>query len=302
MQADARRCQDQPRFTPGWTECLRIALTTAVLLALYSGFLHLTGAHASYGEANTVSNEIKWQRYERVRPPEVVMLGSSMGGRLPIEPVAGPGGRGVNLCLDGSGAALGAALLQEDGVWPPLVLVEANSLSLPTSQNDRTLRAHFRSFHNTLARSLPFCRAENRPVTVVFSRLKEWLDGRRAAGHAPAVPGDADVQRLLGRAGGSPSPPITGALADGWVETIRRFRDHGSQVVLVMLPDGGRDRPQDYALARRLTSEGARFLDVKGAFPEDRFRYTDGLHLIRASGLEIAGLIARGVEAHRGGQ
>jgi len=300
MPADARKCQGQPGFTPGWTECLRIALTTAVLLALYSGLLQLTGAHASYGEANTVSNEIKWQRYERALRPEVVMLGSSMGGRVPVEPMTGPGRRGVNLCLDGSGAALGAALLQEDGVWPPLVLIEANSLSLPASQNDHTLRAHFRSFHNTLARSLPVCRAENRPVTVVFSRLKEWLDGRRASGQTPTVPGDADVQQLLGRASGPPSVPVTGALADGWVETIRRFRDHGSQVVLVMLPDGGRDRQPDYALARRLTSEGALFLDVKGAFPEDRFRYTDGLHVIRASGLEIAGLIARGLEAHRG--
>jgi hypothetical protein len=57
-----------------------------------------------------------------------------------------------------------------------------------------------------------------------------------------------------------------------WVETVRRFRDHGSRVVLVMLPDGGQDRRPDYALAHRLAVEGVLFLDVKGAFPEDQFR------------------------------
>jgi len=283
-------------------ECLQILVAAAVLLAAYAGLLHVTGWHADYGEANTVSNEIKWQRYERHRDADLVFLGSSMGGRVPVEVLGRTGRRGVNLCLDGSGPALGAALLQEDGVWPALVLLEANTLSLPASQNDRTLRAHFRSFHNTLARSLPFCRAESRPVTVVFSRLKRRIDERRAGGQEPRSPTEAEVRRLLERAWESPPEPAAGPAAEAWVETVRRFRDHGSRVVLVMLPDGGRDRGADYALAHRLAAEGALFLDVKGAFPEDRFRYTDGLHLIRASGEAIAGLIAQGFEAHRGAQ
>ena len=280
--------------------CLQILVAAAVLLAAYAGLLHVTGWHADYGEANTVSNEIKWQRYERHRDADLVFLGSSMGGRVPAERLAGTGRRGVNLCLDGSGPALGAALLQEDGVWPALVLIEANTLSLPASQNDRTLHAHFRSFHNTLARSLPFFRAESRPVTVVFSQLKRRMDERRGDGQEPGRTAEAEVRRLLERAEESPPERAAGPAAQAWVETVRRFRDHGSRVVLVMLPDGGRDRGADYALAHRLAAEGALFLDVKGAFPEDRFRYTDGLHLIRASGEAIAGLIARGVEAHRG--
>jgi hypothetical protein len=280
-------------------DCLRILIATLALLAGYTGLVQFAGWHANYGEANTVINEIKWQRYERTPDPQVVMLGSSMGGRLPIEVLAGPGQRAVSLCLDGSGPSLGAALLEEDGVWPEVVVIEANTLIRPSSPNDLTLRSHFRSFHNVLGRALPIFRAENRPVSIVFSRLKEWMDERRARGQAPAQSSQADLDQLLPRQG-NPTKPAQAATtpeADQWVATARRFQARGCRVVVVMLPDGGRDQAENYAVARRLAAEGFRFLDVKGAFREDRFRYTDGLHLIRASGWEVADLIGRAIAA-----
>lgn len=273
--------------------CLQMLAATAVLLGLYLAGLRLTGLRAEYAEANVVANEIKWQRFERQRDADVVLVGSSIGGRLPAPRVAGPGCSGVNLCLDGSSPRLGIELLREGQVFPPVLVVEANTLTLPSSQNDQTLRDSFRSFQNTLARYVPLLRAECRPVTLVFSRLKVRADQRRA-GQRPAPPLDEAVAaRLVSVRQPGPAGGAETAESRDWRERLRPFVERGCQVVLVMLPDGGQDRAKDYALARQLAAAGIPFLDLKGAFPETEFRYTDGIHLVRPAAEAIADLLAR---------
>lgn len=273
--------------------CLQMLAATAVLLGLYLAGLRLTGWHADYAEANVVANEIKWQRFERQRAADVVLVGSSIGGRLPAPRVAGPGRAGVNLCLDGSSPRLGIELLREEEVFPPVLVVEANTLSLLPSQNDQTLRANFRSFHNKLARHVPLLRAENRPVTLVFSQLKLRAD-RRRAGARPAPPlDDAVAARLISASKPALVPGAETAESRDWRERLRPFVERGCRVVLVMLPDGGQDRAKDYTLARQLTAAGIPLLDLKGAFPENEFRYTDGIHLVRPAAEAIADLLAR---------
>jgi hypothetical protein len=280
---------------------IQVLALTALLLVAYVAGLRWTGLHAQYAEANVVVNEIKWQRFQQHRDAAVLVIGSSIAGRLPAEALAGAGGSAVNLGLDGCSAAFGAALLLEEGVFPPVLVVEANTLTLPPSQNERTLRANFRSFKNTLARELPFLRAENRPVTVAYSQLKERSDERRAAARAHPPLDDALLARSQVAASEDPltepEPPELAA----WRETLRRFQERGSQVVLVMLPDGGSDRTSAYAVARRLVAAGVRFHDLKGAFPETEFAYSDGIHLVRPAAEAIARWLGTALPQPRNG-
>jgi len=268
-----------------WFQVLAL---TAVLLVGYLGFLRVTGLHARYAEANVVVNEIKWQEFERRRDADVIVIGSSIAGRLPADAIAGVDRAGVNLSLDGSSAAFGATLLLEEGVFPHVLVVEANTLMLPPSQNEQTLEASFRSFKNTLARELAFLRAENRPVTVAYSQLKQRSDQRRGSARAhPPFDAAALVRAQTTTSDGSVGEPEA-AQAQAWLATLKHFQERGSRVVLVMLPDGGADRATAYAVSRRLAAAGAGFIDLKGAFSETEFAYSDGIHLVGPAAQAIA--------------
>lgn len=270
-------------------------LTTAGLLAAYTSLLRLTGWRAEYAESNVVANEIRWQHFDRCRnAARVVVVGSSIGGRLPVEALAGDGQKGVNLCFDGSNARLGLELLSAAGVYPQWLFIEANTLTLPPSPNEATLRAAFSGFASRLARTVPFLRAENRPVSLAYSVFKQRADRRRAA--ARVVP-DLSTELRRPRPGQPPVEPasdsVTTAALTEWRGRLRPFRERGTQVVLVMLPDGGQNRARDYALARALAAEGFPFLDLKGTWPEEMFAYSDGIHLVRPAAEALAAWLGR---------
>lgn len=269
----------------------QVPALVALLVVAHLGVLHVTGSRAEYAEANVVVNEIKWQRFQQNRDAAVVVVGSSIAGRLPAGALTGDPRGAVNLGLDGASPAFGAGLLLEEQVFPPVLLVEANTLTLPPSQNERTLRATFRSFKNALARELPFLRAENRPVSVAYSFLKERSD-RRAGGPGAHPPLDQAVlaRAQQGRVAGADPGQVGEAAA--WLETVRRFEERGTRVVLVMLPDGGADRAAAYAVARRLAATGVPFIDLKGAVSERAFTYSDGIHLVRPAAGAIAAWLA----------
>lgn len=280
----------------------QVPALVALLIVAHLTILRLTGGRAEYAEANVVVNEIKWQRLQRQRDAAVVVVGSSIAGRLPAAALTDDPRGAVNLGLDGASPAFGASLLIEEQVFPPVLLVEANTLTLPPSQNERTLRATFRSFKNTLARDLPFLRAENRPVSVAYSRLKERSDQRAGGAGAHPVLDDA----VLARARESRAAAAAGTGTEGvaevgaWRDLMMRFEERGTRVVLVMLPDGGADRANAYAVARRLAATGVGFIDLKGAVPEEAFAYSDGIHLVRPAAAAIAAWLAPVVEGAAG--
>jgi hypothetical protein len=270
-------------------------LTTAGLLAAYTGLLQQTGWRAEYAESNVVANEIRWQRFERRRnAARIVVVGSSIGGRLPVEALVGDREKGINLCFDGSNARLGMELLAAAGVHPEWLFIEANTLTLPPSPNEATLRAAFSGFTGRLARAVPFLRAESRPVSLVYSVFKQRADRRRAAGKV--IPDLSSEPRRPGpeppRVAPVSDPAITSALTE-WRGRLRPFRERGTQVVLVMLPDGGQDRARDYALARALAADGFLFFDLKGTWPEEVFAYSDGVHLVRPAAEALAAWLGR---------
>lgn len=274
-------------------------LGTAALLAAHTAWLQWTGWRAEYAESNVVANEIRWQRFDRLRASaRVVWVGSSIGGRLPVEPMAGGPDRGANLCLDGSNARLGLELLAQVQVHPEWLFLEANTLTLPPSPNEDTLRAAFGGLTSQLARRLPFLRAENRLVSLAYSAFKQRADRRRAAAWvgpdleaAPRRPLPEPAQAAAGHAS-TASPEVA-----AWRERLRPFRERGCRLMLVMLPDGGQDRAADHALARALAAEGIPFYDLKGAWPEEAFAYSDGLHLVRPAAEALAAWLRRHVLA-----
>lgn len=267
-------------------------LATAALLGGHTVLLHRTGWRAEYAESNVLANEIRWQRFDRMRTDaRVVLVGSSIGGRLPVEALSGRATGGANLCFDGASARLGLELLAEAAVFPEWLFIEANTLTLPPSPNEATLRAAFTGVTSRLARSVPFLRAEHRPVSLAYSAFKQRADRRRAA--ARATPDLSPPTPDLRPEPASPGETAADPAAREWRERLRPFQVRGTRLVLVMLPDGGQDRAEEYALARALAADGIPFFDLKGAWPEAAFAYSDGIHLVRPAAEAVAAWLGR---------
>lgn len=153
-------------------------------------------------ESNYQANLLRLQAFDRVRDARPVLAGSSITGRLLEDYFAGTSARHVsNLGLDGSGPALGLELVLTRTNRPAAIFIEANLLSAPQDENDAVLREAFHGMSFTLARVLPFLRAENRPSTRLYDWIKHRADARTAArtrGPAAAGPGpDAVSQHFL---------------------------------------------------------------------------------------------------------
>lgn len=271
---------------------LMTMLATAALLGGHTALLRRTGWRAEYAESNVVVNEIRWQRFDQMRTAaRVVLVGSSIGGRLPAEALTGGAVPGANLCFDGASARLGLELLAEAAVFPEWLFIEANTLTLPPSPNEATLRAAFTGFASRLARSVPFLRAEHRPVSLAYSAFKQRADRRRAA--ARAAPDLSTPPPHPRPEPASPGEAAAAPAAREWRERLRPFQERGTRLALVMLPDGGQDRAGEYALARVLAEGGIPFYDLKGAWPEKAFAYSDGIHLVRPAAEAVAAWLGR---------
>jgi hypothetical protein len=93
-----------------------------------------------------------------------------------------------------------------------------------------------------------------------------------------------------------PAPHMTAAegigardpLADALLERIRKIQANGARVILVMLPDQGREREREYRIARQVSAgAGIPLLDLKPALDHE-LAYTDSVHLTAGSGSRLA--------------
>ncbi|MEM7383851.1 MAG: hypothetical protein AAF514_02805 [Verrucomicrobiota bacterium] len=257
-------------------------------VVLYLGLLHLTGWRAEIGESNFQTNLIKLQNLEQVADPTLVLTGSSLTGRLlesyfPVDPV-------VNLGLDGCNTTFALSQLLQNDHRPEVVLMEANSLLTRRLENEESLTDARQRLEFKLAGFLPSFRAENRPSSVLYDRLKKGRGGPRS----PSVPivgisleANAVASDLL--------TPEDQSMVARLSKLVAELQEKGARCVWMMLPDNRFDqvpRAREYAVMRAVAaSTGAGILDLKRALPGDKVTYTDGLHLAPESArLVVEGL------------
>lgn len=104
---------------------------------------------------------------------DIVVLGSSLAERLPLDSLAG---RPVTkLTFGGQGVQDGLALLEATGTVPGVVLVEANLLNLPP--NPAFAKTLLHPVGRSLNRYVPAFRQGNQPATVLMGGLYYLKNG-----------------------------------------------------------------------------------------------------------------------------
>jgi len=156
----------------------KIFCITGLLLGGYSWVLNTFNVSPQFAESNYVANQMRLQAMERAENDvSIVAVGSSLTARLKIESLSGEK-EALNLGLDGSNAIFGGKSLFEDGKIPEVLLIEMNTLHRHIGSSNDLLREGMQSGTNRLSRVFIPVRAESRPVTLLYSALKSWKDGR----------------------------------------------------------------------------------------------------------------------------
>ena len=273
-----------PQKKHGVSFALGVVLFALVFAFAYTLAIDRLHRKAELAESNFQANLLRLGEFLHGRNPSgVVLVGSSMGARLL------PGYfqklHLSNLSLDGSCGRTGIRFLIEMKRPVRVLLVEENTITRPSGDNDALLFEAVREPQMRAAGWLPFLRAAYRPSSIVYSALKAWAD------------------QNWGTPVSAPNPSVAIPTASSeraerdlrqTVEMIRNLREKGTQVLIYRLPMG---RKQSGPNVLQQALPDAPFVDVEaelaaiGHVP----RYSDGMHLVAPSAQAAAQVLENAV-------
>lgn len=256
----------------------RYPLILAVSLAAYFGAqtlaLRMGDGRARKSESNYFSSIARLQTVAKTNP-EVLFLGSSLTGRLPVRPETG------NLGCDGASAVITLRAIDE-GLLPSAktIFVEANTLSYELEGMGRETAAAIRSDWFKAGLKIPNLSATARPTAFAYS----WLESRRNKAAATVSGGFSPFAYSLGFSILEMAPALQGLHEEKLVEEVSgilsRLKGHGVDVRLVLLPAGGQETEVDLRIARAVAARSRLpWWDMNVGIPADAVGYTDGRHM-----------------------
>jgi hypothetical protein len=252
------------------------AVVLAVCFGAQSLALRMAGGSTVKSESNYFSSIARIQTETR-GTPEVMLLGSSMTGRLADRAADIPGV--ANLGCDG-GSAVVTLRAMDRGLLPvaPVLIIEANGLSFELEHRGKEIAAAIDSDWFRLGMRVPNLGATARPTAFGYSWLMAHKEGALAAASeglpisTKPAPLDASQAPLL--------DPASAALVHELAAIFRRLEGKGSRIYLVMLPPGAKSNTVQATLPRSLACKsGVLWWDLTDGLPPGAVGFTDGLHL-----------------------
>lgn len=276
----------------------KVLIITALLLTTYYFVVRGLGVEPSFAESNYMANKIRLQSLDSdEKELNAVITGSSIAARLYPSLIKGEK-PSLNLSLDGSRALFGVEQLFASGKKVDTLIIEMNTILLDTTNNDKSLREGQDSGTEKLSRHFPLVKAKMRPVTIAYSKLKEYKDSKLK------VSLNADDFRHLiieqyALNGMLPEVDLDEKeqLAQKEFEAILvTCKKKNIRVIMLMVPDGGQVHPKalkadEFAMAMALKHDVA-YLNLKKHFMGDELTYTDGLHMSVPSAKFISQVIS----------
>ena len=256
--------------------------------------LRLSGGRTVKSESNYFSSVARIQNSNREQP-RILLLGSSMTGRIADRTEAVPGV--ANLGCDGGSAVITLRALDSGELRAaPIIIVEANSLAFELQHRGKDIADSIGSDWFKLGTKVPNLSATARPTAFVYSKL--------LARHRTEVKESLPLTTNPRRQDPTSAPelePEASKLVDEITAIFHRLEERGSKIVLVMLPPGFKpglmpgtvQRDLPLALAAR---SGVLWWDLTEGLPKDAVAYTDGLHLDAESAAKVMARIMLGVE------
>ena len=264
------------------TSSFRPAYRLALVLGLVVCFgaqtlvLRLTGGRTTKSESNFFSSVARLQSGIR-GTPRVMLLGSSITGRLPDR---NRGFEGVgNLGCDG-GSAAEILRAMDKGIIPraPELIVEGNTLYRAVGAGETELAAALGKQWFRRGVAIPNLGAAARPSSVAYTLLMERKMGSASAGSAPVIP--TRTRPVLVAGAPAQVSPAGNVLLDELTGILARLTAAGTKIIIVMLPPGAQAGTPNRVLPEELARRsGLPFWDLAAAIPPDSVRFTDGVHM-----------------------
>ena len=264
------------------TSSFRPAYWLALVLGLVVCFgaqtlvLRLTGGRTTKSESNFFSSVARLQSGIR-GTPRVMLLGSSITGRLPDR---NRGFEGVgNLGCDG-GSAAEILRAMDKGIIPraPELIVEGNTLYRAVGAGETELAAALGKQWFRRGVAIPNLGAAARPSSVAYTLLMERKMGSASAGSAPVIP--TRTRPVLVAGAPAQVSPAGNVLLDELTGILARLTAAGTKIIIVMLPPGAQAGTPNRVLPEELARRsGLPFWDLAAAIPPDSVRFTDGVHM-----------------------
>jgi hypothetical protein len=268
-----------------------ILLMALLLAGGFSLFSCFPCWRAELAETNYQANMVRLQGFLFDSPPQALLVGSSISGRLlPSYFDATPLGKVGNLGLDGSSPTLGLELAARRSA--PLILLEANLLLKSNTPNDVLLAEAVASPGFRLGRYLPFMRAQARPSSVLYTWMRSRRSGTVTLSATNAGRAVEDVVRPVELTDGLTNGPVQDRLR----EEIRGLLEKKSEVVIVRIPStiqGPTDT--NFVFGDVLAREfNLRRLDLPAECARRglALSFSDGIHLTPDSARQVSRVLA----------
>ena len=237
--------------------------------------LRAVGGKTNKSESNFFSSVARIQTGIRDQP-EIMLLGSSITGRLPDR---NQGFAGVaNLGCDGS-SAVDTLRAMDVGILPiaPVLIIEGNTLYRAVGGQVSEISKAIRSPWFKMGIRIPQLGATARPSAFAYSKLLARKIGSMQGPNGPMLP-ISNITIIPAPDSGLPAD------ADALVREVesicKRLQARGVRLMLVMLPPGAatdslnRRIPYEVSCRSRIP-----LLDLNAGLPPDAVRYTDGVHM-----------------------
>lgn len=267
---------------------LTLTLTLAACFGLQSLALRAVGGRTNKSESNFFSSVARIQTGIRDQP-DIMLLGSSITGRLPDRSQGFPGV--ANLGCDGSNA-IDTLRAMDRGQLPcaPLVIIEGNTLYRSVGGSRSEIATAIGSPWFRIGCHLPNLSATSRPAAFLYSHL---LSNR--IGHGGAAQASSLVASNTPSIAAFQSPSVSqqeAALIAEVSGMIDRLGKKGTRFLVTILPPGGDSQSAHVRLPKALALEAnVPFWDLSTAVADGSIRFTDGVHMTPQSAASIMTLL-----------
>ncbi len=259
-----------------------LLLTLAACFAAQSLALRAVGGRTTKSESNFFSSLGRIQAGAQ-ETPKVMVLGSSVTGRLPDRAQGFPGV--ANMGCDG-GSAVDALRAMDESILPnaPNLIIEANTLQLALKEVPTEIGQAMRAPWFKVGLRVSALSAYARPAAFFYSKLLTRRIGDFSTAGSEANLGVASRPREVT---GSPQVGLAQREEELIAEVaaiIKRLQAKGSQAVIVWLPPARGDNtpppPWILELARR---SGSPYWDLGQEAALGTVTLTDGVHMAAPS-------------------
>lgn len=261
---------------------LFLVLTLAACFGVQAIALHAVGGRTAKSESNFFSSLGRIQAGAQ-KTPEVMVLGSSITGRLPDRAQGFPGV--ANMGCDG-GSAVDALRAMDRGILPtaPWIIIEANTLHLALEEKPKEIGIAMQQPWFKVGLSVPSLAAYARPAAFFYSKLLARRIGGFGAADSDADLGATTLPVEIAEVRDASLTLREAALIEEIAAIGGRLKTKGSRLLIVWLPPARRDSsPPPAWILEMARNCGAPYWDLGQDAAPGLVTLTDGVHMAAPS-------------------